>query len=218
MKKTAAKNYKGRTGIIIIMILIMFVPAFSFGAAETWHKVKRVNDGDTITLDNDTIIRLIGIDTPEIRYGEKPGQPLGIEAKKFVTDLIDGQKVYIELDKDIYDKYGRTLAYVFLQDNIMVNAEILKAGLARVLEIKPNNRYSAYFLSLQQKSMAEKKGLWSLVKFDTKFCYIGNKRTKKIHRPSCKFAKSISPENRRCFPEINDAYRLGYAPCRKCRP
>lgn len=217
MKKTAAKNYKGKTGMII-MILIMFVPALSFGAAETWRKVKWVNDGDTITLDDDTIVRLIGIDAPEIRHGEKPGQPLGSKAKKFVTDLIDGQKVYIELDRTIHDHYGRTLAYVFLQGGIMVNAEILKAGLARVLEIKPNNKYSGYFLSLQQKAMAEKKGLWSLVKFDTEFCYIGNKRTKKIHRPSCKFAKSISPENRKCFPEINDACRLGYAPCRNCQP
>ncbi len=106
------------------------------------YKVKQVIDGDTIYLDHNGTdkIRLIGINTPE---REKPYYQ---EATDYTASLVKDKKVYLVYDKERYDKYGRTLAYVYLEDKTtMVNYEIINAGWAKVLTIKPNDRYANTF-------------------------------------------------------------------------
>jgi len=91
-------------------------------------KVKRVIDGDKLLLENGERVRLIGIDTPEIRPNDKAKRDskrtgkdletitkMGQEATKLVKGLdIEGKKVRLEFDVDRKDKYGRLLAYVYV--------------------------------------------------------------------------------------------------------
>jgi endonuclease YncB( thermonuclease family) len=85
-----------------------------------------VADGDTITVLHEKRperIRLCGIDCPEKR------QPFGKRAKQFTSELVFGKVV--EIDPVDTDRYGRTVAFVRVED-ITVNEELIKKGLGWV--------------------------------------------------------------------------------------
>lgn len=48
--------------------------------------------------------------------------------------------------------------------------------------------------------------------------YIGNKNSKKFHRPDCRWAAEIAPHNRVEFGTREEAIAAGYVPCKVCRP
>jgi hypothetical protein len=89
-------------------------------------KVRRVIDGDTLELDNGEDVRLIGVDTPETKHPKKPVERFGKEAAAFTKRLVEGQEIRLEYDQQRHDKYGRTLAYVYLPDGTFLNAEIIR--------------------------------------------------------------------------------------------
>jgi micrococcal nuclease len=89
----------------------------------------QVTDGDTIRI-GDERIRLIGVDTPETKDRRKPVQYFGKEATAFTQRVVEGKHVRLEYDQQRHDKYGRILAYVYLDDGTFVNAEIIKQGCA----------------------------------------------------------------------------------------
>src|SRR5688572_18099377 len=91
------------------------IPAKDFKGT-TASKVLRVIDGDTIEIEQDgkpVKVRLIGVDTPETVHPSKPVEEYGREASKFTTNLLKGESVFLEFDKDKADRYGRLLAYVY---------------------------------------------------------------------------------------------------------
>ena len=75
-------------------------------------------------------VRLIGIDTPETVHPSKPVEEYGKQASEFTRALLQGKNVELEFDAELYDKYERLLAYVFTEDDTMVQAELLRRGLA----------------------------------------------------------------------------------------
>ncbi len=86
-----------------------------------------------VSPDKDLKVRLIGIDTPEVKWeGLTEEQPGGKEASEYVKNLLKGKKVLLEYDVQKYDPYGRTLAYVYLEDSTFLNAHLLEIGLARL--------------------------------------------------------------------------------------
>jgi endonuclease YncB( thermonuclease family) len=89
-------------------------------------KVVKVADGDSITVlvsgNKQVKIRLHGIDCPE------GGQAFGKRAKQFTSNQCYGKIIqYRTVDTD---RYGRTVATVYLEDGKELNLEILKAGYA----------------------------------------------------------------------------------------
>lgn len=129
--------------------------------------VKKISDGDTFWIYNGTEkgekIRLIGIDAPESKnvFKKKQGY-YGKEAKEYLTNLLKGERVKLEYDVDRTDQYGRTLAYVFLQDGTFVNAELVKNGYAMVMTVPPNVKYAEEFVKLQREARENNRGLWGL--------------------------------------------------------
>lgn len=69
------------------------------------HRVKSVYDGDTIVLDNDQSVRLLGVNTPEIESRHRASEPGGNAAKEWLQNQLYGQKVYLEYDLEKHDKY-----------------------------------------------------------------------------------------------------------------
>jgi len=120
--------------------------------------VKYIIDGDTIILTNGEKIRYIGIDTPE------RGQCWYRQAKEFNRKLIGGKKIRLELDKGNRDRYQRLLRYVYVvdQDGVekFVNLELVKAGLARAKEYKPNIKYHLQLKEAENYAKLNKLGLW----------------------------------------------------------
>ncbi len=148
--------------IVFVLALFCLLPVFAEdrpnpSCATIEAKVYRVFDGDTISIKGGERVRLLGIDTPEI------GEPFAVEAKHFTRDLVQYQMVRLEFDVRERDTYSRLLAFVYVETDdgwVMVNAELVRAGLARLLFIPPNGRYEDYFEQVLHEAMVRHQGMW----------------------------------------------------------
>ena len=125
--------------------------------------VVRVVDGDTIHVDLDgdeVTIRLIGIDTPESVAPDQPVECFGRRASEYTTQRLEGQTVDLEFDVERLDRFDRTLAYVWLGDELF-NETLVRAGYAVVTTFPPNVRYVERFTTAQRQARAAGAGLWS---------------------------------------------------------
>jgi len=129
--------------------------------------VKEVIDGDTIKVElaggREETVRMLLIDTPETVAPGKPVQPFGKEARNYLKrTLIKDSVIEIERGIEERDRYGRLLAYVWL-DGKNVNLELVKEGLARVAYIyEPNTKYIDEFKKGEYEAKKSKKGIWSI--------------------------------------------------------
>ncbi|MFQ5519572.1 MAG: thermonuclease family protein, partial [Mariprofundus sp.] len=103
-----------------------------------WVSVASVFDGDTFRTSSGEKVRLLGINTPEIAHGSQPGQAYASKAARRLSSLIGGKSVQLRTDKEKRDKYGRTLAQVYLRDGQWVNRILVEEGLAQVYTFAPN--------------------------------------------------------------------------------
>jgi micrococcal nuclease len=160
----------GALAIALLAALALAAPAFANEALV--GVVVRIVDGDTVYVDlGDRVekVRYIGMDTPETRrsanggderrrsYGEQPG---GREATEVNRRLVEGRRVRLELDVRERDRYGRLLAYVYV-GSVMVNAELVRLGYARLMTVPPNVRYVERFAALQREAREAGRGLWA---------------------------------------------------------
>ncbi len=133
----------------------------SWVSQERWVTVQRVLDGDTFKTTQGEKIRLLGINTPEIRHDTSPAQPFGNAAKKVLTRLIEGKQVRLGFDKEKKDKYGRTLAHVYLRDGLWVNAELVRLGMAHVYTFVPNIKKAKALTHIENSAIQNKIGMWA---------------------------------------------------------
>lgn len=116
--------------------------------------VTYVIDGDTIEVDGEERIRYLGINTPE------SGRPYFTEATNENKKLVEGKEIKLELDAQTKDKYGRTLAYVWVGET-MVNLELVCRGYANVYTFPPNVKYKDLFLEAESEAREAQRGLWA---------------------------------------------------------
>ncbi len=180
--------------------------------------VAQVGDGDTVILDNGQKVRLLGIDAPELEKEGKPADFLAHKAKQVLTDLVQGKRVRLEYDKLRYDRFGRTLAYLFLPDGVNLSREMVRQGLAHVYMVPPNLRFREELLEAQREAIKAHRGVWLKALNQNEPFYIGNRRSLLFHRPTCHQGKSTAAGNRVPFQALTDAYLTGYSPCRTCKP
>jgi micrococcal nuclease len=180
--------------------------------------VVRVIDGDTLELAGGARVRVLGIDAPEMERDGQPADFLAHKAKEVLTELTLHQKLSLEYDRLRYDHYGRLLAYLFLPDHSLVNAELVRQGLARVYLIAPNLGHRAELLAAQQQAIEAKRGIWQKLLHQDEPYYLGNKNTLRLHRPKCPLAANMARSNQVRFTSLKDAYLEGYSPCRSCKP
>ena len=149
-------------------------------------EVEEVIDGDTIRvrdLQTDEIIRVryLGIDTPELE-GPDYESCFSSQAKEKNEDLILDQKLILEFDIDRYDRFGRTLAYVYTLDElgekeIFVNLELLEEGYARFYLDKQNTLWQDELVQAALSAREGFSGLWGScgeAQFDGKCLIKGN--------------------------------------------
>jgi micrococcal nuclease len=129
-------------------------------------KVSKVADGDTIELTDGRKVRYLNMDTPESKKPATPVQCYAIDAYEFNKSKINGREVWILPDKEDEDKYGRSLRFIFLNENDTdsieksLNADLVRRGYARTSIYKPNNTYQDIFYKLQKDAESQKIGLW----------------------------------------------------------
>ena len=124
-----------------------------------WRRVVRVVDGDTLLLDRKERVRLIGVDTPETVDPRRPVERFGKEASAFTKRMAEGEKVRLEYDQDRKDRFGRTLAYVYLEDGTFLNAEIVKQGYGHAYTRFPF-KYLDEFRDYEREAREAQRGLW----------------------------------------------------------
>lgn len=110
----------------------------------------KIVDGDTIDVileDGKTYpVRYIGINTPE--KGETGYQ----EATDKNTELVLNKIVFLVSDVSDTDKYNRLLRYVFV-DNVFINNELLKSGVAEPMKYPPDISCSDFFSKTYDESI-----------------------------------------------------------------
>ena len=120
--------------------------------------VQHVIDGDSIEVSLDGVaynLRYIGIDAPEV------GMPLFKQAAEANRRLVEGQIVELEYDITNTDQYGRLLRYVYLLDGTLVNAELVKLGLAGAKAYPPDLKYQEMIASSESAAIEAGIGLWA---------------------------------------------------------
>ncbi len=183
--------------------------------AETWYAVRWVDDGDSIVLQDGRHVRYIGINAPEIQHKDRKAEPFGYKAKSINKKFVFQKNIRLEYDREKKDRYGRTLAYVYLRNGLFINAEMIAQGAAYFLYLRPNTKYTELFINQQQDAMQAGRGLWQNWS-ESKAEYIGNKRSRRFHLPTCPSARKIKSANKVRFYKKWDAFRAGYAPAKRC--
>jgi micrococcal nuclease len=127
--------------------------------------VIRVIDGDTIVVSPNEKVRLIGVDAPETVDPKRTAQCFGRDAKEFTRSLVEHQAIRLVLDdsnaaRNHKDRYGRTLAYVYFDDGMMLNAELIRRGYAHAYTRFPF-RYAVEFRQLERIARSQAVGLWA---------------------------------------------------------
>lgn len=203
-------------------------PAFPDDTSASATTVLHVIDGDTVILGDGRRVRYIGMDTPEL--SDKTRGSGAERAKEANARLVEGRDVRLETDAQLFDRYGRTLAYVWVGD-ALVNEILLREGFARLLTIPPNVRYIERFRLAAQAGAAQRTDVWTTgtspagdvqgssasaadcpdsepVKGNI------NRRGEKIyHLPTGKFYARTRPEE--CFGSTDAAAKAGYRPSRQ---
>ena len=209
-------KYIGLLAVGLIIYIFVLSGGDPYGK---WVLVTQVVDGDTIHVGRgwrNTTVRLLGVDTPETVHPDKPVEFFGPEASEFTKKSLKGKKVHLEFEHlNQMDKYGRLLAYVYLSDGSLFNAELIKRGYARV--IAPSYfRYYDEFHNYEREAVADSKGIWTTkvkniqVPSEKVGKIIGNLKSKIYHLPGQANYEKGKEENRVYFDSEEEAIRAGY--------
>ena len=139
----------------VIFLLLLLLTGCS--SPPDTARVTRVIDGDTITIAGGYKVRYIGIDTPEV-YPRV--EAFGIEAWQANRELVEGKEVRLERDVTETDRYGRLLRYVYV-DDIFVNAELVRLGLARSKAYPPDTEYQDLLEEMEAEAREAGRGMWA---------------------------------------------------------
>ena len=109
--------------------------ADSTGKREEYFSVKEVISPELVRLNNDLIIRLIGI---------KQNPAINGKARDFLISKLRGKKVFLKFDEIKHDKDKNLMAYLYLENKTFINAHLLKEGLVMVdqkIDFKYKNKF-----------------------------------------------------------------------------
>ena len=157
--------------LITILICTLISVGYAFAQKEKPRdteqvsaKVIRTIDGDTISVqigDKYEKVRMIGVDTPELKDERPRVQCFAIAAKMYTEDHLDGLTVQLEADptQADRDRYGRLLRYVWWNKDLY-NRYIIKKGFAYEYTYGKPYKYQKEFKEAQKYAEESKWGLW----------------------------------------------------------
>ena len=185
-------------------------------------RVRRVIDGDTFHLVNGTKVRVVGVDTPEM----KERAPFAQEAADFATSLVGDKEVFLAYGtKEREDKYGRHLCVAYVAQGNWngsnkagkgnnyrcLNEELLANGLGYFYCPTPGSIPNEKdLLAAQTAARNNRLGLWRT--FSDSDCYV-TRNGRAYHSPTCDAVAGKSTAQ--CL-KVSAALDRGLSPCRNC--
>jgi micrococcal nuclease len=141
-RRLPRRRYVGWSVFLIVLLLIIVRlgvdwqrPPVPDVIGEGAHKVGYVFDGDTLRLVNGARVR--------------------------TREFLRGGEVLLRFDRERIDRYGRFLAYAYVDDQ-MLNEALLRAGFARArTDFNYNERYKRIFRQAQSAAQQAGRGIWS---------------------------------------------------------
>jgi len=123
--------------------------------------VKAVYDGDTVLLatreESRLKVRLYGIDAPETKKPDMPGQPFAEVAKRTLMYKIMGRRIKAEI-VDI-DQYKRAVA-VIRYSGRDINREMVSEGFAWAYRRYLQGPYASEYIGAEDLARSRHAGLW----------------------------------------------------------
>jgi len=109
-------------------------------------------------------IRIIGIDTPEVKHHQQKAQVYGAKAREELRALLkdDNYQIFLEFDKEKHDRYKRILAHAYLANGTSISEWLLQRGFARTLIIPPNVKHVNCYKNAERQAQLQKLRLWKL--------------------------------------------------------
>lgn len=195
--------------------------------------VAEVVDGHTVVVlvdKKETTLELIGVTSPAA------GRPYHDEAKRFAENLLAGESVYLQYDRQAPEAEPERPARVYLfraPDGLFVNLEIVRQGYGKVTA-KPPFEHQKLFRFYEQKARQARKGVWRPADRRRPSGETPTARRSPTSRPSEQPRDVIvyvtrTGEKYHCqgcahlrkssIPlSLAEAKRKGYTPCSHCKP
>jgi micrococcal nuclease len=212
------------------------------------HQVIRVVDGDTIVVNyqgKTEKVRLLCVNTPEsVHPDKKQNIPMGKYASDYAKKRLSGKSVDLEFEGNLRGKYGRLLAYVFI-DGQNFNIELVRQGLSPYYnKYGLSQKYDQGFKEAERYAREHQLNIWGDAELSEKYLrlkskwgqhrstiessaatvqnkewkYVASKKSNVFHLPNCKWAQKIKPENLIGFASREEAVASGRRPCKTCMP
>lgn len=144
-------------------------PAAADRSRMTAARVVRVVDGDTVVVEiprppeglgSRERVRLIGVDAPELGRGSRPADAGGPQSAEAARALLQGRDVLLAFDRELRDRYGRVLAYLYAPGADCLNLRLVATGAAPAL-LKYPFAFSSAFAAAEREARAARLGLFS---------------------------------------------------------
>lgn len=153
---------------ITIFLFVLFFNIMIVDASKFKVTLSSCIDGDTAKFNiNGEVktVRFLSINTPEIAHDDVEEEPYGTQASDFTCNALKNAsviKILYDPKSDSTDKYGRVLAWVFV-DNELLQEKLVKNGLAEVKYVYDDYQYSSDLKEIEKKARAASVGIWSNV-------------------------------------------------------
>ena len=147
--------------LLSILGFLLVAPGGALGWPAT---VVSVHDGDSLRIRDSygktQIIRLYGIDAPELETDNWPKQPHSAESRDLLRELLrPGMRVDVRVDQDLRS-YGRLVATVTLLDGRVVNKILLEEGAVWWYGQHCRKNFCREWRAAENRARSDKAGLW----------------------------------------------------------
>ena len=151
-------------GVLLVLLIarLLFPVSDSDLSVVESAVVARVIDGDTVELEDQTRVRLLAVDAPEMGFETGKPEPHALAATDWLQQELSGQRVNLRYGPRQTDAYGRRLAWIYDGKQQLINEQLLRLGHARlVTDFGLPDELSAELHQAAAEAEASGRGLWS---------------------------------------------------------
>lgn len=160
---------KALLGSAFCFLALAFASAWAQGsqctsdAHDLIAEVREVIDGDSVLLTDGRQVRFIGVNTPERAKEGRVAEPLADAARAaLIGYLASGDdRIALDFDSELQDRYGRLLAHVFLPDGASLSARLIRDGWGLAIAVPPNLALQECYRLAEQEARTRRRGVWA---------------------------------------------------------